>query len=164
MPDPRIRRARPDEADALTALAGRSKAHWGYDADFLDRVSDAMRLHADEIGRHEVWVLESSSGTPIGYHRVIPGEPAELEDLWVEPSAIGSGAGRRLLAHALEVARTEGASAIEIDADPHAVGFYERMGAIRIGETPSTLIPGRVLPRMRIGLSSSRWTDGRIRE
>ena len=153
MSEARIRRARPDEADALSALARRSKAHWGYDADFLERVQDAMTLHADEIGRHEVWVLESSSGMPIGYHRVIPGEPAELEDLWVEPSAIGSGAGRRLFAHALEIARTEGASAIEIDADPHAVGFYERMGAIRIGETPSALIPGRSLPRLRIEVS-----------
>ena len=30
-----IRRARPDEADALTALATRAKAHWGYDAEFM---------------------------------------------------------------------------------------------------------------------------------
>jgi GNAT superfamily N-acetyltransferase len=150
MPEPRIRRARPDEADALTALAGRSKAHWGYDTDFLEQVSDAMRLHADEIGRHEVWVLEPESGAPIGYHRVIPGDPAELEDLWVEPSAIGSGAGRRLFEHAVGIARASGAAALEVDADPHAVGFYERMGAVRIGETASALIPGRTLPRLRI--------------
>lgn len=150
MREPRIRRARSDEADALSALAARSKAHWGYDAAFMERVRDAMTLRPEDVGRHEVWVLESSSGAPIGYHRVIPGEPAELEDLWVEPSAIGSGAGRRLLEHALEVARITGASALEIDADPHAVGFYERMGAVLIGDTPSTLIPGRRLPRLQI--------------
>ena len=43
-----------------------------------------------------------------------------------------------------------GAAALEIDADPHAAGFYERMGAVRIGETPSSLIPGRSLPRLRL--------------
>ena len=150
MPEPRIRRAHPDEADALSALAGRSKAHWGYDAVFLEQIRDAMTLHPDEIGRHEVWVLESASGAPIGYHRVILGDPAELEDLWVDPSAIGFGAGRRLFEHALEIAGRGGASALEIDADPNALGFYERMGAVRIGDTPSTLIPGRSLPRMRI--------------
>ncbi len=150
MPDPHIRRARPDEADELSALAGRSKAYWGYDVDFLERVRDAMTLHPEDIGRHEVWVLESASGGPIGYHRVIPGDPAELEDLWVEPSAIGSGAGRRLFEHAVGIAGECGAKALEIDADPHAMGFYERMGAVRIGDTPSTLIPGRSLPRLRI--------------
>ena len=154
MPDPRVRRARPDEAEGLSALAARSKAYWGYDEAFLERVRDAMTLHPEDVERHEVWVLESSSGAPIGYHRVIPGDPAELEDLWVEPSAIGSGAGRRLFDHALTVARTCGASTLEIDADPNAVGFYERMGAVQIGDTPSTLIPGRILPRMRIALPS----------
>ena len=31
-----IRRAREDEADALTALALRSKAHWGYSPDQIE--------------------------------------------------------------------------------------------------------------------------------
>jgi GNAT superfamily N-acetyltransferase len=144
-----IRRARPDEADALSALAQRSKAHWGYDAEFLERVRGAMTLEADDVDRHEVWVAESD-GAVVGYHRVIPGDPAELEDLWVEPAAIGSGAGRQLFEHAVEIARNSGATVLEIDADPHATGFYERMGAVRIGQTPSTLIPGRALPRMRL--------------
>jgi GNAT superfamily N-acetyltransferase len=122
----------------------------------MARVQDAMTLRAEDVDRHEVWVLESESGTPIGYHRVIPGDPAELEDLWVEPAAIGSGVGRRLFDHAVEIARGVGASALEIDADPHAVGFYERMGAVRIGETSSKLIPGRTLPRLRMPLSSVR--------
>ena len=152
MAEPRIRRARPDEADALSALAARSKAHWGYDTAFLERVRDAMTLRPEDVDLHEVWVLESTDGTPIGYHRVIPGDPAELEDLWVEPSSIGSGAGRRLFEHAVAVARGGGASALEIDADPNALGFYERMGAVLIGETPSTLIPGRMLPRLRISV------------
>lgn len=156
MPEPPIRRARPHEADALSALAARSKAHWGYDAAFLERVRDAMTLHPEDVDRHEVWVLESSSGAPVGYHRVILGDPAELEDLWVEPSSIGSGAGRLLFEHAVEVARRGGASDLEIDADPHAVGFYERMGAVRIGETRSKLFPGRTLPRLRIVLDPVR--------
>ena len=156
MPEPRIRRARQDEADALSDLAARSKAHWGYDAGFLERVRDAMTLRPEDVDQHEVWVLETTSGAPIGYHRVIRGDPAELEDLWVEPSAIGSGAGRLLFEHAVGVARRAGASALEIDADPNAVGFYERMGAVRIGETASNLIPGRTLPRLRISIDSVR--------
>jgi GNAT superfamily N-acetyltransferase len=146
-----IRRASPEEADTLTALARRSKAAWGYDAEFMDRVSDAMTLTAADIDAHEVWVLEDEAGV-VGFIRVILSDQAELEDMWVEPAGMGAGYGRRLFEHAVGVARAAGASALELDADPNAVGFYERMGVARIGETPSTLIPGRSLPRMRLDL------------
>ena len=148
-----IRRARPDEADALTALATRAKAQWGYDAAFMARVSEAMILVPADIGAHEVYVLQDPSGAMVGFHRVIPGNPAELEDMWVEPDAMGNGNGRRLFEHAVAIARSFGATALELDADPNAAGFYERMGMERVGATPSTLISGRALPRMRLDLS-----------
>ncbi|MGH2417886.1 MAG: GNAT family N-acetyltransferase [Candidatus Limnocylindria bacterium] len=151
-PAVRIRRARPDEADALTALATRAKASWGYDAGFLDRIREAMSLSAEDLAAHEVWALEDGSGRVIGFHRLLGGDPAEIEDLWVEPDAMGSGHGRRLFEHAAAIARSGGASGLELDADPNAVGFYERMGMRRIGETPSTVVPGRSLPRMRLAL------------
>lgn len=150
----RIRRALQDEADALTALATRAKAHWGYDAEFMDRVSDAMMLTPADIAAHEVFVLQDASGAVVGFHRVIPGDPAELEDMWVEPEAMGNGHGRRLFEHATAIARSLGAGALELDADPNAVGFYEHVGMERVGETPSTLIPGRALPRMRLELDA----------
>ena len=136
----------------MSALALRSKAHWGYPADFLELWREEMHLHPDEIDGHEVWVAESGTGAMIGYHRVMNRDPAELEDLWVEPAAIGSGVGRLLFEHAVGVARSSGASALEIVADPHAAAFYERMGAVVIGAVPSQLIPGRTLPRMRLPL------------
>jgi ribosomal protein S18 acetylase RimI-like enzyme len=151
--DERIRRARPAEAEALTALAGRAKAHWGYDAAFMELVSPAMALSEIDVAVDQCWVLEDPAGLIAGFHRVILGNPSELEDLWVEPSAFGVGHGRRLFEHAVGLARSAGASVLELDADPNAVGFYERMGMERIGETPSTLIPGRTLPRMRMSLS-----------
>ena len=147
-----IRRARLDEADALTALATRAKAYWGYDDAFMERVRDAMALSADDVEVDEVWVLEDAPGRVVGFHRVIAGDPAELEDMWVEPDAMTNGHGRRLFEHAASVARRHGATALELDADPNAVGFYERMGMELIGETPSTLVPGRALPRMRLRL------------
>lgn len=151
-PMPRIRRARPSEADELSAVARRSKAHWGYDAEFMERARPELSIGADAIAEHDVWVLEDGTGEVVGWHRVILGEPAILEDLWLEPSEIGAGHGRRLWEHAASVARGNGASVMELDADPHVVGFYERMGARVVGETPSRIAPGRTLPRMRITL------------
>lgn len=151
-PTIRIRRAHPHEADALTALATRAKAHWGYDTEFMGRVHEAMTLSAADVEAHDVWVLQDATWRVVGFHRVIAGDPAELEDMWVEPDAMGNGHGRRLFEHAVAIARTRGATALELDADPNAIGFYVRMGMRRIGETPSTLFPGRALPRMRLEL------------
>jgi len=145
----------------LSALAQRSKAHWDYDQEFLDRIRDSMRLTPSQIEQDDVWMLESD-GVPLGYHRLVIGEPAELEDLWVDPPHIGSGVGRRLFEHATSVARAAGASAIELDADPNAVGFYERMGAVTVGATASTIIPGRSLPRLRLELSGAESARARI--
>jgi hypothetical protein len=37
-------------------------------------------------------------------------------------------------------------------ADPNAAGFYERSGAVRVGEAPSDAVPGRRLPLYEIRL------------
>ncbi|HSM37971.1 MAG TPA: GNAT family N-acetyltransferase [Candidatus Limnocylindrales bacterium] len=147
-----IRRARPDEADALRALAHRSKAHWPYSADFLARVRPLLHLDAADVAIHEVWVLEEA-GAPAGWHRVIPhGNRAELEDLWLEPRFIRTGRGRLLFEHAVGVARRHGASRLEWDAEPFAEGFYRAMGGEEIGRTQSVVEDGRTLPRMRLDL------------
>jgi len=148
----RIRRARPDDAPALTELARRSKAHWGYDAGFMERAESDLTISSQAIIEHDVWVLDGEDGATLGFYRLIPGDPAELEDLWLEPGAIGAGYGRTLLEHAAAVARASGASAMELVADPNAAGFYERMGAVRIGFVPSPVVAGRELPRMRLSL------------
>jgi len=135
----------------LTSLARRAKAHWAYPPELLARFLEDLVVSEAAIADHEVWVLDGGGG-PVGFHRVVVGEPAVLEDLWLEPASIGAGHGRRLWLHAVEVARRSGASAIELDADPNAVGFYVRMGASHIGDTPSAVVPGRTLPRMRADL------------
>ena len=68
-----------------------------------------------------------------------------MNKLFVEPRHIRSGVGRVLLAHAVAEARQRGAERLTILADPNAAGFYERNGAVRIGEAPSDAVPGRLL-------------------
>ena len=47
---------------------------------------------------------------------------------------------------AIAEARRRGAGRLTILADPNAAAFYERAGAVRIGEAPSHAVPGRLLP------------------
>jgi hypothetical protein len=39
-----------------------------------------------------------------------------------------------------------------IEADPDAVGFYRRLGAVDYGTAPSGSIPGRLIPRLKLRL------------
>ena len=58
-----------------------------------------------------------------------------LEHLWVLPSQMGRGVGRALFLHARQQASEAGFPFFEVESDPCAAGFYERMGAVRIGTT-----------------------------
>lgn len=151
--DSAIRRARPAEADALSALALRSKAHWGYDADFLAACRDDLTLTADDIATSTVYVIDGEV-SPLGFYRLLRQDDgvAELDALFVEPGAMGRGVGKRLWQHAVATAATLGCSEIVLQSDSQAEGFYLAMGAQRAGESASTVMPGRMLPLMRFRL------------
>ena len=147
-----IRPARVEEAATLSALALRAKAHWGYDEAFMGVARPAMVLSPDDVEVADTWIAEDGSG-PLGFYQLTPTVPeARLDDLFLEPRAIGRGIGRLLWEHAVERARRHGATSLILDADPNAEGFYLRMGAERVSETESPLFPGRTLPVMRIAL------------
>jgi ribosomal protein S18 acetylase RimI-like enzyme len=52
---------------------------------------------------------------------------------------MGTGIGRALFAHVVQRAAEQGAAVVELEADPHAAGFYERLGAQRVGERRSAM-------------------------
>lgn len=129
-------------------LCLRSKAHWGYDAEFMRLSTPAITVHESDIAAGLVLVACDPSGLAVGLVRVRPQDEteAELGLMFVDPVAIGSGVGRRLFSAAVALARGLGACRLTILADPHAAPFYERMGARFLRNEPSDAIPGRTLP------------------
>lgn len=151
----KVRPARPAEAAILSALALRSKGHWGYDERFLEACRDELTIPADEVEARRTTVAELD-GTVVGMYTIDGGPPvAELGQMFVDPNHIGRGVGRVLWAHAVERARAEGIHTLTIDADPFAEAFYLTMGAVRTGSVPSGSIPGRVLPRLTFATSGT---------
>jgi GNAT superfamily N-acetyltransferase len=145
--------ARSEEAAPLSALALRAKAHWGYDAQFMQRCAHELQVEPHQItggARHHV--VARVQGELAGFHVVVP-EPSGvvlLDALFVDPPWMGRGIGRELFEHARGVAVKLGATRLMATADPHAAEFYRRMGAQPAGEVASTSIPGRVLPRFTV--------------
>jgi GNAT superfamily N-acetyltransferase len=147
-----VRPARPEEAAAISTLALRSKGHWGYDAEFLAACREDLTIRPEWCDGLRLVVAEQD-GVLLGYARVA-GEPpvGELAGLFVDPVAIGRGVGGLLLRHAVRIAAGLGMTALEIDSDPNAEPFYRHAGAVRTGESQSTVDPGRLLPRLELAV------------
>jgi GNAT superfamily N-acetyltransferase len=155
MTDIKIRTARPAEADALSALCLRSKAHWGYGEEFMARSRAALTISPEFIATGRVFVAEPEGCAPLGVASVAPlaaDGVYDLVHLFIEPSAMLGGVGRRLFEAAANKAKADGARRLVIQSDPHAVGFYRRLGATDAGEAPSDSVPGRMLPMLHLEL------------
>lgn len=143
MSDAVIRPARESETELLTALCVRSKAHWGYDDAFMRSSRASLAVSDADIVSGRVLVA-TDGDCVVGVARVEP--DGELGMMFVDPPAMGRGAGRALFDAAAALARRLGARSMAILADPNAAPFYERMGARFVSQAPSDAIPGRTLP------------------
>jgi len=148
----RLRKARRTEADALSELAVRSKAHWGYPREWLELWTDDLSFDATKIDRWEVLVAEDEGQTVGVVALSQEGEQSEIEHFWVDPDAMGRGVGRTLFEGAREAAEQMNATSIYVISDPNAKPFYLRMGCVPEGSVPSEPA-GRSLPTLRLRLS-----------
>jgi len=146
-----VRQARREEAAALTELAMRAKASWGYDDAFMAACQGELTITPEKLAAWQVWVAEAE-GQIAGMVALSLEDGAEVEDFFVEPAFQGRGIGGALMATLLTAARAAGATVLEVDADPNAEAIYARLGFETFGRSPSGSIPGRWLPRMRMVL------------
>ncbi len=142
-----IVRAGPDDARILTRIAFAAKRHWGYPERWIEHWTDGLTVAPEFVRNNEVYAAVEDERA-VGFYALVGEAPeVELEHLWVLPESMGAGVGRALFDHALKTAAAAGAAAVKIEADPHAEGFYKRMGARRVGEEVYELDGrGRVLP------------------
>lgn len=152
----RIRAAAPGEGRFLSDLALRSKAHWGYSRDFIEKCRGPLTVTEDFVRECAVFVLEHEHRIAGFYGLLREGPDAVLEFLYVEPDVIGQGCGRQLWQHAVDNARLLRARDLLVDADPNAEPFYLEMGAERIGEVASEVDPKRMLPLLRYPITPER--------
>ncbi len=153
-----IREACRGECGFLSALALRSKAHWGYSREFLDSCRDELGVEASRLCEDDYQCFVADSGAEtIGFYalQTLSVGTYELEALFVEPKHIGCGVGRSLLRHATEGLSRLGASRLIIQGDPNASRFYRAAGAVQVGERESGSIPGRFLPLFEIEFATA---------
>jgi GNAT superfamily N-acetyltransferase len=147
-----IRRAAPDDAARLSAIARAAKAHWRYPGAWLAAWEPVLTITPDYV-RREIVFVGVRDGEPIGFYALEPrADRWSLEHMWVEPGEYGRGVGRSLFAHALGTVRALRPGVVVIESDPFAAGFYVRMGARQTGTVAAAVEgdPNRRLPVFEI--------------
>jgi len=125
-------------------------AAWAAAIDVLDEKGSAKEIHVAEL-----------DGNPVGWMSIVAGDADAwvLDDLWVDPESMGRGAGTLLFHRALELVRERGGARLELEAEPNAVTFYERLGATYVRDSPPSEW-GRTLPVYGIELRASPVSRG----
>jgi GNAT superfamily N-acetyltransferase len=146
-----IRRAAAGDGRRLREITIASKGHWGYDPERVRTWVDGLHLPSRIASSAELHVADLD-GEVVAWAELLP--PANgvcvLDHLWVDPPWIGRGIGTSLLEHAAERARRLGATALEIESEPSAVGFYTGLGARHVRDEASSW--GRPLPVLELAL------------
>ncbi len=165
-----LRDAEDADCEDLTALCMRSKAIWGYSAEFMAACRESLTVTPEKLAAWTtVRVAQASPQqcaprAPRDQQEILgvaataivsPQKPnqAEIELFFIDPAAMGRGIGRALMDDARALLVRRGVDALWILADPGAEPFYLRMGAVRVGLRPSDAISGRKLPWLRLSLA-----------
>ncbi|GAA3493150.1 GNAT family N-acetyltransferase [Streptomyces prasinosporus] len=121
----------------------------------------------DAVAVHVLAVRED--GVPLGTGRLLHGEAAAAKNggdprvgslgrLAVTREARGLGVGAALVRAVEEAARARGLTAVDLHAQTHALGFYERLGYLAYGpEFPDAGIPHRAMRRVLSPGARTSW-------
>jgi len=146
-------RVAEDPADREACFAVRKEVFVGEQGVPEDLEYDAY----DAVAVHVLAVRED--GVPLGTGRLLYGEAAaakvggdltvgSLGRLAVAKEARGLGVGIALVRAIEDAARARGLAAVDLHAQTHALGFYERLGYEAYGpEYPEAGIPHRAMRR-----------------
>ena len=150
----KIIRAIPSQSEILTQITFAAKRHWGYPERWIQIWSNILTVSTEFIEENETYVAQVRD-EPVGFYAIsIEENKASLEHMWVLSEYMGQGIGAKLFDHALSRCKELGVRALEIESDPNAQGFYEHMGAKRVGQSASELDgQTRILPILEINLT-----------
>jgi len=142
-----IRDAVPAEAAALAELQRRASLVWESDRALHEAHPDLIQPPVEAIAEGRARGAVSPGGEILGFVLVAHGARVlEIDDLFVEPAAMGRSVGRALVEDVVAAAAAAGAQAVEATVNDNAFGFYEGIGFVTVGRAQTQL---GTAPRMR---------------
>jgi maltose O-acetyltransferase len=150
-----IRKAFPEENEVLTEISFASKHFWNYPEDYFEVWKAELTITSEYIQKNILNIAEQDDKI-LGYYslvknnrdfwagRVFVMKGYWLEHIFIRPEFIRKGIGTQLIRDVQKTCKELGIKRIYIFSDPNAKGFYEKIGADYIKESPSS-IEGRTV-------------------
>jgi GNAT superfamily N-acetyltransferase len=148
-----IRRAKESEDCFLTQIAFDAKRHWQYPESWMEKWINELTISKDYIKYNKVYVAEMDSRI-VGFYsiaflqeemmfgKIRMEQGYWLDHMFIMPEYHHKGIGCSMMQH---IQQSGVYSHMHIFVDPHATGFYEKMGAKFVRSSPSS-IEGRDIP------------------
>ncbi len=156
------RKAEETEAAALTKIGLLSKQYWQDTKEYLPVFEKELTITPYYIRRNAVFIIETiETKTPVGYFSIteIPHDLQSataliphgfwLEHFYILPEHIKKGVGRQAISFLKSYCKQYGIPFLYLFSDPHAKGFYDKMGAVYL-ENSFSPIEGRRVPLYRL--------------
>lgn len=92
-------------------------------------------IEIDEEDKHATHIIAEENGVAAGCARVIFEDGGHIGRLAVKKSERGKGIGREICLYIIDYCRENGYDRVWLNSQLHAVGFYEKLGFVKRGET-----------------------------
>ncbi|HOJ79010.1 MAG TPA: GNAT family N-acetyltransferase [Bacillota bacterium] len=141
--------AQKTDLDDLNRIAYESEAYWDYDWEYMQRFKAIYRITEDYIKQNPTFILVERDRIIGFYSLLVNAQEVELEFFYIAPQYIGKGYGRRMWTYLIDYCKAEGIKSFFLVTSPQAQEFYEKMGAVKVGEVESIVRKGRRIPRLK---------------
>lgn len=150
-----IRKALMSDSVILTKISFAAKRVWNYPEAYFDIWRDELTISPEYLQHNTVYLAEVNDEIA-GYYSIVHKKQDFhsgqvfvaagywLEHIFIKPSHIGQGIGSVLMGHARQVCIESEIDKLFIFSDPNSKGFYDKIGASFVGESPSN-IEGRTV-------------------
>ncbi len=142
-----FRPAKLTELHQLNQLIHEAKGFWGYSEIFLNNFVAKFGLTEEYMQLNTVMVWEEKDVFKALFSFSEQEDEPVLDEFFLAPQYIHQGLGKRMWQIALQYAQSKQWTSFKFFADPNSEGFYQTMGAVKIGEHES--FTGRFVPIMR---------------
>jgi ribosomal protein S18 acetylase RimI-like enzyme len=139
-----VRDADPRDETALARIFREASLSNAGDRDALLAHPEALTLSVDLVsGRTRV--ATDADGAVLGFVTTRQTDPGvlELDDLFVDPTAMRRGVARHLILRIATEAEREDVARIDVTANMHAFGFYEAVGFVAGSQVDTEFGAGR---------------------
>ena len=136
-----------EHAEALTTLTFISKVYWGYTKSQMDLWKKELTITVDSFSEYQFYGLIKENEIVGYYSYQIQKDHCYLDNLFIHPDYLHKGHGKLLVKDLHSRIQSLEKTHIYLYADPHAEGFYLKMGYQTVGQK-TTAIKDRYLPIM----------------